>query len=145
MANDALCQSRVRRGSLGGAVPVLDQRGTRQRAEPVGLQIGGGVNPGNARQRGGGPGVQARDLCRGMRAAQHDAEQHPRQHDIIGVAAGAFQQPGILHTADRLREAELRGCHDLVSEGCFCSVTAPCTLKAGKAKGASPCLAVSWC
>ena len=44
---------------------------------------------------------------RGVRAAQHDAVQHARKDDIVGVAAVALQQARVLDATDGLGEAEL--------------------------------------
>ena len=59
----------------------------------------------------------AGDGRRRVRAAQHDAEQHAGQHDVVGVAARAFEQPRVLDAADGLGEAELGGRHDRVLPG----------------------------
>ena len=75
--------------------------------DAVGVQVGRGIdrlNPGDrcCRRR-----VDRAELRRGVRAAQHDAVQHARQDDIVGVAAAALQQARVLHAADGLGEAEL--------------------------------------
>ncbi len=107
MAHRAVGQHRMRRHRAGGSVAVLHRHGAGQPADAVRVQIGAGVDRLHA---GHGPGrrsVDAGDGRRGMRTAQHDAEQHARQHDVIGVAPVAFQQTRVLDAADGLGETEL--------------------------------------
>ena len=99
-------QCRMRRARHVGSVAILHWRGAGHRCDTVGIQVGSGIDrlhPGDRSCRGR---VDRTELRRGVRAAQHDAVQHARQDDIVGVAAAARQQARILHTTDGLGEAE---------------------------------------
>ena len=107
MAHRAVGERRMRRARHVRSVAVLHRRRAGHRRDAVGVQIGRGIdrlNPGDrcCRRR-----VDRAEFRRGVRAAQHDPVQHARQDDIVGVAAAALQQAGVLHAADGLGEAEL--------------------------------------
>ena len=116
MTHHAIGQHRMRRRSLRRAVPVGHQRRAGHRFQSIGIQFRRGVDRVHPGQRGRRGGVDPSDIRRRMRAAQHHPEQHARQHDVIGVAPGALQQPRILDAADGLGEAEFR-VHDIASPG----------------------------
>ena len=112
VAYGALGQNRMWRRGLGGAVTIFDQGGAGQRTDALGREVGCGVDAGDARQSRCCSDVEPGDGGRRMRATQHDSEQHAGQHDVVGVAAGAFEQPGVLHAADGLGEAEFGCSHE---------------------------------
>ena len=109
MANRPVGENRMRGARHGGPVAVGHGRGAWQRAEALRLQIVRRVDRANPGERRGGGGVDAGDPGSRMRAPQHHTVQHARQHDVVRVAAIAFQQTGIFHTTHRLGEAELGG------------------------------------
>ena len=79
-------------------------------------EVGGGIDRQHAGRRLGVLGIDLAEPGVGYRAAHDDAEGLARQGDVVGVAAGADQQPLVLHASQTLSCAELaHGDHSLPS------------------------------
>jgi hypothetical protein len=82
-------QDAVRRLEVGATVGALAGDAAAQRPEAVGGGVPAGQDGDDARRVLGGGGVDTRDPGGGMRRAQHVEMGHPRQDQIIGIAAAA--------------------------------------------------------
>ena len=107
MAHGAVGQYRMRRHGAIGSIAIGHRHRAGQAADAVRVQVGAGVDRLHAGHRLGRGRIDPADGCGGMRTAQHDAEQHAGQHDVIGVAPRPFQQTRILDAADGLGKTEL--------------------------------------
>ena len=107
MAHGAVGQYRMRRHGAIGSIAIGHRHRAGQAADAVRVQIGAGVDRLHAGHRLGRGRIDPADGCRCMRTAQHHAEQHAGQHDVIGVAPRPFQQTRILDAADGLGKTEL--------------------------------------
>ena len=107
MAHRAIGERRMWRARHVGAIAILHWRGAGHRCDTVRVQVGRRIDCLNPGDRSCRRRVDGAELRCGVRAAQHDAVQHAREDDIVGVAAVALQQARILHATDRLGEAKL--------------------------------------
>jgi hypothetical protein len=107
MADGAIGQDGVGWQDALGAVAVIELHQAGEVADLVGLEVGAGVDGADARGGFRRFGVDAGDAGRGVRAAEDDAVEGAGGGDIVGIGAIAFQQAGILDTADGLGNAEL--------------------------------------
>src|SRR5262249_40129604 len=78
----------------------------RQVAEAGDLPVGAGEHGEHAGRRLGGGGVDGADARMRMRRAQHYAERHAGQDDIVDVAATAAQQARVVEARHRLAQRE---------------------------------------
>ena len=91
----------------GRAVGALPRHAAARSADPVGLEIVGGVDAEHARHRLGRARVDRDDASLRVGRADDGTVSHPRQHEIGNEFALAAQQPGVFLAPHRLPHAEL--------------------------------------
>ena len=98
-------QRRARRLPHRRAVPILERHDAFERA--VFGEVGAGIDAKHARHRARGRGVDALDHAMRDAAAHHHRIGLAGELDVVGVAALAAHQRGVLGAGHRLADAEL--------------------------------------
>ncbi len=105
-AHAVLDQRRVGRLEVRRAVAAL-VGGRHRHVAPAGLDpVLAGQHRQHARRGLGRGGVDLADFGVGVRRAQHVAERHPRQHDVVHVLPPAAQQPRVFKAGHRLTDCK---------------------------------------
>ncbi len=110
-------QRRPLRGEHRGAVAFLARHVGFRHGDAVGDVIGRGVNGDHAGRRFGRVRVDTGNVRVRVWGADEDAPGLARQDVVILIMAAAGQQPHVFITADRLADAELCRCIEMISHG----------------------------
>ena len=100
-------QRRIARAIHRAAVAPLEAARHRQVAPPRGPPVGAGQHREHAGRGLGRRHVDRADFRMGMGRAQHMAERHAGQRDVVDVAAAATHQAWVLEAGHRLTNSEL--------------------------------------
>ena len=106
MAHPSDRERRARRHAGRRSVAVLHRHRAGDVADPVGFEVGPGIDREHAGGGAGGGDIEDRDLAVARRGAQEDRMGLAGRVDIVGVASAARKQARVLAARDRLADPE---------------------------------------